>query len=65
MVTIAKCPKCDKLVTEIKAQPMPAKDGQKTIKGAVYTCPLCSAILGAGPDPYALADEIASRVNRR
>jgi uncharacterized protein with PIN domain len=61
---IAKCPKCNRHITEMKAQPMPAKDGNKTFAGAVYTCPFCSAILGAGPDPYELANEIAKRIKR-
>ncbi len=61
----AKCPKCDKLITEMKALPMPAKDGQETIKGAVYVCPLCNTVLGAGPDPYALAGEIARHIRNR
>jgi hypothetical protein len=44
----AKCQKCEKIITEMKAQPMPAKDGNKPFAGAVYICPFCSAILGAG-----------------
>lgn len=58
----AKCPHCNQLITQIKAQPIDAMDGNKKMKGAVYLCPLCSSILSAGPDPYALAAEIANRV---
>lgn len=60
----AKCQKCEKIITEMKVQPMPAKDGNKPFAGAVYICPFCSTILGTGPDPYRLADEIAKRIKR-
>jgi hypothetical protein len=62
MSIIGKCPKCEKLITEIKAVSAPAKDGQRPLKGAVYVCPLCNTILGAGLDPLATVDEIVHRV---
>lgn len=65
MTIQAKCPKCEKLIAEIKAEPFPMKDGTKPLKGAVYLCPLCNTILGAGADPYALANEIALRIVKR
>lgn len=56
------CPKCDKSLTEINALPITLKDGSKKLKGAAFTCPSCHTILSAGPDPYAMADEVARRV---
>jgi uncharacterized protein with PIN domain len=61
-LTIQKCPKCEQMISEIVASPVKAKDGSNTLKAAVYTCPRCHTILSAGPDPYALAQEVARLV---
>ena len=62
VMAIAKCPKCDKNITEIIASPVNARDSSTSLKGAVYTCPHCHVILSAGADPYALANEIVRRL---
>lgn len=61
-MAIAKCPKCDKNITEIVALPVNVRDSGKNWKGGVYTCPYCYVILGAGLDPLALAAETARLV---
>jgi uncharacterized protein with PIN domain len=63
-MAIAKCPKCDKNITEIIVSPVNAKNGNKILHSAVYTCPHCHVILSAGPDPYSLVDEIVNRIHR-
>ena len=62
---ISKCPKCEKMISEIKAVSVTAKDGQSSLKGAVYTCPYCHTILGAGLDLLATVDEIVRRIRNR
>lgn len=57
-----KCPKCEISLSEIKAQPVSARDGDRKWKGAVYTCPHCDTILGAGLDPLTAIEEIVRRV---
>lgn len=57
-----KCPKCDKQLSEIKAVPVKAVDGTIKWDGAVYTCPYCNVILGAGLDPLGLVRETVKQI---
>ncbi len=60
---MCKCPKCEKTITQLDAEVIPAHlRGGKVIEGAVFTCPLCHTILGAGLDPVSLTNQIINAV---
>ena len=62
---IGKCPSCTKSITEIKAVPAPVKDHARTLKGVVYVCPSCTAILGTALDPLLTLEETVDRIVNR
>ncbi len=57
-----KCPKCEKTISEFKAEGFLAKHSNLTLKSVAFLCPYCNAILCAGTDPYALVEEIKRAV---
>lgn len=60
---MCKCPKCEKTITQLEAEVIPAHlRGGKIIEGAVFMCPLCHTILGAGLDPVTLTNQIITAV---
>lgn len=61
-MSTAKCPKCESLISEIISLPVNAKNGNRNLKGAVYTCPRCHTILSAGLDPFGTMDETVDRL---
>ena len=62
----AKCPKCNANVSIIKIETLPAYNlSGKQFHGAVFLCPECSAVLGAGLDPAAVGEDLVDRVVAR
>jgi hypothetical protein len=59
---IAKCPKCEKLISHIESRALPVKDGKLTWNGAVFVCPFCFSVLGAGIDPIAAKTDIVTEL---
>lgn len=61
----AKCPKCEKVMTSIKAVP---KDiyvgGSPQYKGVIYCCPLCSTALSASMDPLAVRASLVASIKK-
>ena len=59
---MSKCPKCERTVSSITVEPIDLKSGNKSWKGAAYSCPHCQSILSAGFDTLLVIDDIATKV---
>jgi len=57
-----KCPKCEKLLTRVKAEDVAIEAGSKQWNGISYSCPFCSVILNVSIDPIALKTDIVREV---
>ena len=61
-----KCPKCEKLVTNVKVEDVPVTVGfQPRWNGSSFICPFCNTILGVGLDPISLKADIVNEVVKR
>jgi hypothetical protein len=59
---IAKCPHCEKFIHHIESKSLTVKDGKRSWSGAVFVCPLCFSVLGAGIDPIAAKTDIVNQL---
>ena len=60
-----KCPKCEKLISEMALSGVTARNPQGTaMEGVVLTCPHCDTILGACLDPVLLANQIIGALKK-
>jgi hypothetical protein len=60
-----KCPACKHDVRELHVITLPAKTAAgESYAGAVYCCPSCNAVLGAGIDPVLLTNQILNQLRR-
>jgi hypothetical protein len=66
---MANCPKCDCLLLEVRAEPMPITLKPDTLVGLALTCPECHTLLSVAVDPIALQNrilkELADEMERR
>ena len=62
MSAIAKCPKCDKELSEINVTPIILKGESQGYKGTAYTCPHCQTLIHTGPDFVLYLDDIVENV---
>jgi len=58
-----KCPKCNNIVTKLQGHTVNIVSPNGTWVGATFSCPHCSAVLGAGIDPIALKDAVVSETS--
>ena len=64
-----KCPKCDKTVTKVIAEPVeigtgPMGKDKFAYRGVSYACSSCRAVLSVSIDPAALLADFASRFQK-
>jgi hypothetical protein len=65
-MNIGKCPKCDKLLTQVQAENMEIHEGLiSRWKGASFLCPFCHTILSVGLDPLALKADLVTEILER
>ena len=58
MIPTGKCPKCEKMVSNVTIQNMPIHQSlQAKFVGVSYLCPNCHTILGVGIDPISLKSD--------
>lgn len=60
-----KCPKCGQSIASLRTVVTEAVSEHNRYRGVTYTCPTCSVVLGAGAEPNALIDAIATEVTKR
>ncbi len=66
MLNVGKCPKCEKLVSNVKIEELRVDVGYLPAwKGVSYVCPWCNAIMSIQIDPVALKTDIVNEVVRR
>jgi hypothetical protein len=56
------CPKCKAPVTSLNGETVNISSPGGNWVGATFSCPICSAVLGAGIDPVALKDAIVDEL---
>lgn len=65
---MAKCPRCENSLTEVKAERVSVKTNLGPWIGLIYSCPSCASALSVSIDPIALKDdavrEIAAALGR-
>jgi len=62
MGAIAKCPKCDKEISEINFAPILLRGDPQNYKGIAYTCPHCQTLIHTGPDPALFLADVVENV---
>jgi hypothetical protein len=63
MMNTGKCPKCEKLLTSVKIEPIDVQQGFQTAwHGVSLSCPWCRAILSVSIDPIAIKTDIVNEV---
>jgi len=59
------CPKCGEVVTHLQVQNLPMKTLNETDRmGKVYSCPLCSVVLGVEANPFLLNKDLAAWIEQ-
>ena len=65
MINTGKCPKCEKLLLNVKVETIDLTENlTQRWKGASYSCPHCHTILGVELNPTALRSSIVSEVKK-
>lgn len=61
-----KCPHCDKAIQNVELHHGPIGNALTgpLISGFVVACPTCRSVLGAVPDPDAIASAVAAKLKR-
>jgi hypothetical protein len=59
---MAKCPKCEALITHVNLTNVSIKGKPTTWNGLAYCCPSCGSVLSVAIDPIALKSDIVSEV---
>jgi hypothetical protein len=59
-----KCPKCNQLVSTLKADPVDATAATGTYKAFTLSCPKCGYVLGAQVDPIFIGNQILKAIKR-
>jgi len=62
MNAIAKCPKCDKGLSEINFAPILLKGESENHNGTAYSCPHCQTLIHMGPDLALFVADIVDNV---
>ncbi len=65
MFTSGKCPKCEKVISHVRIEHIPIKEGmQDRYRGVSYCCPWCNTVLSVGVDPHFLNEDIIDKLKR-
>jgi len=61
-----RCPKCEKLISYVKFEPVDLKEGwgMQVWRGVSYLCPSCSTVLSISIDPVALTNDVVGRITK-
>lgn len=63
MLNSGKCPKCERLLTNVKIEHLDISEGfSPKWHGASLICPFCSTILGVSIDPIAIKIDIVNAI---
>jgi hypothetical protein len=59
---MAKCPKCEKLISSVNTSEIKVNSDGRIWNGIAYNCPFCFTALSVAIDPIALKFDIVSEV---
>jgi len=59
-----KCPKCEKLISSVRCDPVTVNASGGNWHGVSYSCPLCFSILSVSVDPIAVKEDIVQDLLR-
>lgn len=63
---MAKCPKCDHVLTSVRLDEVTASSvGGKSWQAVAYTCPHCEVALSLAIDPLSVATDAVNRTVKR
>jgi RNase P subunit RPR2 len=63
MINTGTCPKCDKVLVNVKAEDMRVNVGfTPAWQGLSFLCPHCNTVLGIGINPLLVRDEIVREI---
>lgn len=66
MIKTGKCPGCKATISNARVESIEiTRDFKPLWKGASFSCPSCSCVLGVGLDPIALQTDIVNEVVER
>lgn len=60
---MGKCPKCEKLISSVKINPIEGRVGtQAKLHCLAYCCPYCSTVLSVEIDPIAIKTDMVNEL---
>jgi phage FluMu protein Com len=66
MINVGKCPKCSKVVSNVKIEGVSVIEGfTPAWHGISLLCPSCNSVLGVSIDPIALKADIVEEMAQR